>query len=371
MNSSIKFRFLTFIFAVATSDLALAQGWIETGSLNEARSTSLTALPNGDVLAAGGVEGTAPGLIATNTVERYDPIKRAWVYAAPMSYARAGHTATRLQDGRILVVGGVPGFGAGDEPMAKVEIYDSAADVWIETGSLQTARSAHSATLLLDGRVLVAGGIPVGGESYLTSTELYDPDTGVWTEGPDFPATVFYPTAARLLDGRVLILGSYGYYDNAFIFNPVTSTMTMVQQPHYNAAPSTGVTLLDGRVLVTGENYGANSHGGQSAGEVYAPSTNIWTSNSMNSARAGQPMVLLPNGHVLAAGGCNYYEFCITRCDDYDPQTNLWTSVGSMQVTHGGGAALLGDGKVLIAGGDTNVAELYVKDLIFYSGLDH
>ena len=77
-----------------------------------------------------------------------------WEYTGSLNTARFHHTATLLPDGRVLVVGGE----SGHDPLASAELYDPATGTWSDTGSLRTARDSHTATLLPNGMVLVAGG---------------------------------------------------------------------------------------------------------------------------------------------------------------------------------------------------------------------
>src|SRR6185369_12742718 len=118
------------------------------------------------VLIAGGIGDN--GAIAT--AERFSPDGGAFLAAAPMQAARANHTATLLQDGRVLVAGGASANGTA---VPGAELYDAVNNVWLPAGSLNTARRGHTATLLADGRVLIAGGDSAG--VAVDSLEVYDP----------------------------------------------------------------------------------------------------------------------------------------------------------------------------------------------------
>src|SRR5437773_399903 len=97
---------------------------------------------------------------------------------------RVGHTATLLDNGKVLVTGGTSQSG----PLTDAELYDPTSGTWTTTGSLLAARWGHTATLLPNGKVLVAGGINASGQS-LSDVELYDPASGTWTRMSDLRRT--------------------------------------------------------------------------------------------------------------------------------------------------------------------------------------
>lgn len=127
--------------------------------------------------------------------------------------ARFGHTATRLQDGTVLVVGG----SVGDDATARsAELYDPSSGTWTVTSSMANARSDHTATLLASGNVLVAGGVGVGSDPRpLASAELYEPSSGRWTVTGSMVEARANPTATLLVDGQVLVVGDYDYDSRA------------------------------------------------------------------------------------------------------------------------------------------------------------
>jgi hypothetical protein len=127
-----------------------------------------------------------------------------WTASGNLNTVRAAHTATLLPDGKVLVAGGYAGSGVF---LNSAEVYDPATGAWTTTtGNLNTARDSHTATLLPDGKVLVAGGYPGSGVS-LNSAEVYDPATGAWTASDNLNTARHSHTATLLPDGKVLVAG--------------------------------------------------------------------------------------------------------------------------------------------------------------------
>lgn len=266
-----------------------------------------TLLDDNSVLVVGG---------GADTPERFSPVTESWSPTHPMRVPRSGHTATLLADGRVLTVGGHRrvNFGA-IVYLAEAEIFDPGSGVWTTTGSMSVKRSDHAATLLMDGRVLVTGGTlydAIDGEWALRHVEIYDPATGMWTRTGDLQVERDSHSAVLLADGRVLIAG--GVQESLHkeilveVIDPSGGPVTVVSDPKrgFNLLSIDTVTSLeDGTVLVTGN----NSATGQSNGEgkltqVYNPIDNGWkTVGSMNERRKDDTATLLRGGKVLAVGG--------------------------------------------------------------------
>ncbi len=165
-----------------------------------------TLLPDGTVLIAGGRIGTADWV---SSAELYDPSAGRWTGTGEMVEARHGQTATLLADGRVLLAG-----GSETDPAVSSELYDPGTGTWTATGAMLVGRrgrhdsvnEGHTAILLLDGRVLVAGGGP-GGRHDLAAAELYDPGTGEWTATDPMLGPRGNHTATLLPDGDVLVVG--------------------------------------------------------------------------------------------------------------------------------------------------------------------
>lgn len=328
------------VMSAAVPALAASSGtWTKTGSLNTARSFhTATLLPNGQVLVAGGIDAAGNRLASA---ELYNPATGKWTVTGSMATARSGHTATLLPNGEVLVAGGSFSVSIAGivSYTATAELYNPSTGQWTATGSMTTPRSAYGATLLQNGQVLVAGGINTNGT--LASAELYNPSTGAWTAtgsmndarathatllqsgqvlmagGNGNTAELYsngrwtltssmkfsHPStsAALLTNGDVLVFGGHlSSYAGEF-YNPSTDIWTATHNIGVNP-PNGPLTLLNsGQVLLAG---GESGYGTDSLCRLYDPPTNSWLlTGSMNQARAAHTATLLQNGQVLVVGG--------------------------------------------------------------------
>ncbi len=345
-------------------------------------------------MAAGHVEGMlmkmtlrialcAVALLAFSAVSAADGSQ--WRAAGDLITPRTGHTATLLQDGRVLVVGGVTNGDDLVNVLDSAELYDPGTGAWNVTGRLSRPRSGHTAARLLDGRVLVAGGCNTFAQSPerlddCVTAELYDPATETWSSTGNLTARRIGSTATLLSTGQVLVAG--GSCCSAESYDPITGTWSPVggfvdvYRDQYTA------TLLpNGQVLAAGGSIDADLLFGVSTAESYDPVASGWSATGdLNVARATHTATLLPNGKVLAAGGYTLFTFGHaghTRfangllfahiAELFDPATGGWAKTGALNVGRfGHTATLLADGQVLLAGGatgfpsaGTDSAELY------------
>jgi hypothetical protein len=306
-------RRLVWLWAVvallALAPAAHAEHWEFGTNLSAQRvGGSAVALPNGGVVAFGGVllAGTAQA-----TVDRYDPATKLWSPAQPMGVARGIPIVVRLNDGRVLVAGGAAASDTGFSASTAAEVYDPAANTWTPVANqMAVARAAvessRAATVLPDGRVLLAGG----------------------AEQPS--ATVD-------------------------VFNPSTNTFTLGKPMGKQRSLAGQTRLADGRVLVAG---GSDAGGELAAAEIYDPAADTWTpvAGSLITPRAAPGLFTLPNGRVLVAGGGAPSFFPVitgtAAAETLDPATGQFASAGTMSMPHNAGsAAQLPDGRVIFAGG--------------------
>ena len=303
--------------------------WKPAASMNVARSlhtlTQTTFASANPMMVAGGM--ITGGLIATNTTEYLEG--GAWRLGPNLNVARADHTATVLQDGRTtLVVGGRS--GVWDE-LASVEALDErAGHAWQLKAELHEARLLHTATLLPDGRVLVAGG--VGSSGQLSSAELYDPLSDTWTLAAPMRTARSYHTASLMPNGQVLVIGgSVGggapATDTAEIYDPGTNTWRDAASMRVGRTSHTATVLSDGtQVMVAG---GIDSSLTNTV-EIYDFTTDRWTAVAdMEERRFYHVAALLPNGKVLVAGGSDGLR-AMSSSEIYDPVSDVWQPFGDL-----------------------------------------
>jgi hypothetical protein len=367
----------TFLFALlftfaATSARAQVNTFVATGNLvtSPRYQHTATLLSNGTVLITGGLtaSATTPATISTlASAELYDPTTLAFAATGDMTTSRAYHTATLLNNGKVLISGG---SNTGPE-LASAELYDPATGVFTATGSMSTGRAGHTATLLSNGKVLIAGGYDSSGIPS-TSAELYDATTGVFTPTGSMSSARESHTATLLSNGKVLMAGggnsTSGELASAELYDPSTGTFSTtgsMTDPRYS---HTATLLNDGKVLVAG-GYGpmptCSTAPVLNTAELYDPTTGTFSATgSLNTPRFNHTATLLNSNLVLMAAGdsgprytleCNPVVFnphILPSAELYDPAAGTFSHADNLiaeRELHT--ATLLNDGTVLIAGG--------------------
>lgn len=277
--------------------------------------------------------------------------------ALKMNTRRAAHTATLLPDGKVLIAGGFRPEGTAEIAIASAEIFDPQTNSFTPTNDMNEPRSGHTATLLPNGKVLIVGG---WGPSQRTATaELYDPVTGEFS----YTASLFEPrasmTASLLQDGRVLIAGGDLARNRpqlvAEIYDPGTSIFAPTGRLHNGRSAHTATRLADGNVLIIGGRSERSTI--LASVEIYNPITGEFNlTGSMNLVRHKHAAVLLPDDSVLVIGGSNQNDWQgkYSSADIYDARTGTFAEAASLNSERfklSDAAVLLNDGNVLVGGG--------------------
>jgi hypothetical protein len=336
-----------------------------------------TLLADGRVLVAGGSESEPDCTAGSDFAELYNPASRSFAPTSSMTDRRYAQTSTLLQNGKVLITGGFS-FDASDcsdagtsPPLMSAELYDPSDGSFAPTGSMSEARGAHTATLLPSGKVLIVGGgntgggvPPFAGDGSATA-EVYDPATGTFTPTGNMSTARIGQTATLLLDGRVLIAGGIrstpfgSSLATAELYDPITGSFTVAATMTVPRAGHTATLLPDGKVLVTG-GFTHSTLVGIDTAEIYDPATASFlaTNKPMAAGRWAHTATLLPDSTVLLFGGESLDSLV---AETYSPSDGSFSAVGvddSDRIGHT--ATLLKNGSVLIIGGvDSTAAELF------------
>jgi N-acetylneuraminic acid mutarotase len=325
-----------------------------------------TLLNDGRLLVAG---GRNDGPLAS--AQLYNPADNSWANAASLNIAREGAAAVLLKDGRVLVVGGQT--SAPDDPSpaytATAEVYDPDAKTWTRTADdMSTGRFQPTMTLLEDGRVLVAGGTGDVGPGHtaasLDSAELYDPATDNFTDAGTMAAPRAMATATLLSNGKVLVAGGYdgkNELTSADLYDPDPAHPGWSSTgPLAHARDSATATILPNQdVLVAGGDGG--SVGGAPAAalksaEIYDSATEKWHGAAdMHDARQSAAAALLSNGTALVTGGKGARDgTALDSAERYDPVADTWTpeAAGLTTARQGHTLTALDDGRAVVLGGN-------------------
>lgn len=281
------------------------------------------------------------------------------VVALPaMSESRAVHSATLLPDGTVLIAGGL----AGSSFASSAELFDPGTNTFRPTGRMTTTRAEHSATLLPNGKVLIAGGLH--GDT-LNTSELYDPQRGTFTAGPRLTASRSGHIAVLMKNGKVLLAGgstgpssSFSYISTAEVYDPATNTFTATGRMNSSRGSHTATLLPNGKVLITGGHTGRGASTQIHAStELYDPAAGTFrNAASMIRQRHKHDAALLADGRVLIIAGADARDDLGMYRDTeiYDPATDSFIPGPLLQSNRyklNGTSVMLSNGKILIAGG--------------------
>ena len=330
--------------------------------VNSRYSHTATLLPNGTVLVAGGTDGTN----SLASAELYTPGQGAngtWTATANLVTPRSNETATLLPTGSILFAAGFDNFQKipSAKYLTSAELYDPASNgLWGSPPVMATPREEHTATMLANGQLLVAGGM--NGSGALISGELFDPVKEQWTATGNLNTARYGHTATSLPNGQVLVAA--GIVDllgnisaSAELYDPASRNWTATAGDLNTARSDHTATLLpNGQVLVAAGKD--SNHQSSMSAELYNPASGKWTAtNNLNTARQKHTATLLPNGNVLVAGGLDSSFTVTASAELYDPASGKWMATNNLNTArYNHTATLLSNGKVLIAGGSVTVA---------------
>ena len=326
-----------------------------TGPMSDSRNEATAAmLPDGTVLVVGGWDIFFDSL---NTAEIFDPQSATFQLTGSMAAARFSHTSTVLQNGKVLITGGWdrnPDFIF----FQSAEIFDPGTGTFSDAGMMTTPRSDHTATLLNDGTVLILGGTGYSAAQNsfygLTSAEVYDPQAGTFTA----VGSLHYPrrahTATLLADGRVLVTGGADdcqSTNTAEIYDPATQTFSVTGAMTNSRGMQAAVRLSDGSVLVAGGDAYICDNPSDDTPWADAEVFNVQSSQfgpliAMTDQHEFASAVALPNGQALVVGGGSWVgELYDAGSGTFANDGYLLDQVSTPTLT------VLQDGRVLVAGG--------------------
>src|SRR5271165_3086992 len=360
----------------------LLAGLIGHASVVMAQSPG-TFTPTGNMIPPGGYFGTllTNGKVlivgALGSAQLYDPGTGTFTATGNRTTPSVARPIL-LPNGKVLIAGGWLSSADGRyTSVAHSELYDPANGTFAATGDMTIERVGYTATLLNNGKVLIAGGaVLVGGVvvRFLASAELYDPSTGTFSPTGDMKET-YSDTATLLPNGKVLITrsivydppslsGSENFVRHAELYDPSTGTFAFTGDMTAHHTSPTATLLMNGKVLIAGGDFG-DGDGASEIAELYDPAAGAFTAtSSMTVGREEDTATLLPDGTVLFAGGHG------ASAELYDPVAAAFSATGDMTTEREQQTAtLLNSGKVLIAGGivqSTNPtsAELYSPQVL-------
>jgi WD40 repeat protein len=288
-----------------------------------------------------------------------------------MNAERAAHTATRLSDGKVLIAGGFREEGTSEIAIASAEIFDPGTNTFTPIGDMNEPRNGHTATLLPDGDVLLAGGWNQQGRT--ATAEIYDPQTGSFEYTRSLMAPRQGMTATLLTNGQVLIAGGDSARNRpqltAELYDPATRTFTPAGTLNHGRMAHTTTLLNDGRVLLVGGS--SRNDEVLASAEIYDPETGQFTPTSdANIVRYKHTAVRLEDGNVLILGGSNDKDWTgkYNSAEIYDVRARTFTEISDMNQERfklAEAAVLLANGNVLIGGGNRQLEIFDAKSQTF------
>ena len=316
------------------------------------QGSSSVALADGRVLVFGGVYPVTDG------AEIYDPATNRFTSTGSLNQSRGRTSGILLSNGKVLVVGGSY-FGSTDwSARSTAELFDPTTGSWTYAGSPLAARRSNVAIRLNDGRVMVAGGLDASGH-VMSSVEIYDPATDRFAAAAAMPGPRSEAAAVLLTNGNVLIVGGTAGgpgTDTAFIYDPASDTWrTTTSHMNHARYGAVAVRMNDGRVLIGGGRYTSVA---EAHLELFDPATETFVQAvdlpSFSTGRHGLTAHLLANGRVAFFGGNDGYGNDLSEIVVFDPSSSVLTTeaVHLSVERYLASSAMLNDGRVFVIGGN-------------------
>jgi len=349
LNSQQQMRATANYSDGSHSDVTLQATWNSSSASTAtiAASGVLTTNAQGQVT----IQGSLGSFTGSATVTVNGP---SFTPVGSLNTARSQHTATLLPNGKVLIAGGLSVQSA----LSSAEIYDPSTKNFSGTGSLATPRFGHTAILLPSGKVLITGGITLdsqGNPARILTSELFDPTSGTFSATGTSPS-IDADNATLLQTGKVLVVGPVSSGQPQELYDPASGTFSNTGSSLAIRSGEIAVLLNDGTVLRSGGSAGSGVGGVLATAELYDPTAATFSNTgSLNTARFQHTGTILSSGKVLVAGGLgllNGNSTWLAQSELYDPVAKTFTNSASLAIARSvHTATLLNSGTVLVAGG--------------------
>ncbi len=288
----------------------------------------------------------------------------SWAEIDGLIHTRVKYSSIKLDNGKILVIGGSSSDFYADTNIVGCEIFDPNNETWTEVAPMLNRRTAHFSVKLSNGNILVCGGkYPIGSSKYMyKKCEIYFPKKNEWMETDSMKIQRIEAEIVKLNDGRILVIGGRtmfgegpaaeeGATETCEIYNPETGKWKLTNSLSMKRTGHSAVLLSNGKVLVSGGNWWGGPE--EASCEIFDLSTETWgIVTPMNIGRNYHNSILLDNNKVMVIGGNN------KTCEVYDYLTDLWSYVAPQKILSHETVKML-DGRVLTITSGDSLAQIY------------